>query len=102
MSSLARDGRYRWDEEVLQYFEQYGVEEFRRLALWNVDWSQLYKDFYPEKPSKTFADPRNWFEKRVHRWLERTQYDFSLYAAPPLGRRFTHKLVRRALGLMGW
>ena len=102
MSSVHCDGIYRWDKEVLQYFEKYGLGEFRRLAIWDVDWGKIYHDAYPEEPAKAFTDPRSRFEKAVHRWLEATQPDFGHYANPPIGRRLAHRCVQKTLGLLGW
>lgn len=102
MSSVNCDGVYRWDTEVLQYFEKYGLGEFRRLAIWDVDWGKIYHDAYPQEPTKAFADPRSRLEKVVHRWLEATQHDFGHYANPSIGRRLAHRCVQKTLGLLGW
>jgi len=102
MSSVNRDGSYRWDREVLEYFKEHGTEKFRRLAIWDVDWSKLRDELYPEESKMGSLDPRGKFDKLVHRWLESTQPDFSLYASPPLGRRFFHKCVQKVLCSLGW
>jgi glycosyltransferase involved in cell wall biosynthesis len=102
MSSVNREGVYRWDKEVLQYFEKYGLAEFRRLAIWDVDWSKIYHDAYPSEATKDFPDPRGRVEKSVHRWLQATQPDFSHYATPSTLRRLRHRAVQKALRLLGW
>jgi glycosyltransferase involved in cell wall biosynthesis len=102
MSSVNRDGSYRWDREILKYFDEYGTERFRRLAIWDVDWSKLRDELYPRDPAKNLSDPRSKFDKLVHRWLESTQPDFSLYANPWIGRRLFHNFVQKALGSLGW
>lgn len=102
MSSVNRDVNYRWDREVLAYFKEYGTRKFKRLAIWNVEWSKLRDERYPEEFPQDLSDPRSKFDKFVHRWLEFSQPDFSLYASPKLGRRLFHKSVKKALGLLGW
>jgi glycosyltransferase involved in cell wall biosynthesis len=102
MSSVNRDGSYRWDREVLEYFKQYGAKKFRRLKIWDVDWTRLRDDLYPEESANGPLDPRSKFDKLVHRWLESTQPDFSLYATPPRHRMFFNKCVQKVLGSLGW
>jgi hypothetical protein len=102
MSTVHREGLYRWDREVLQYFEKYGTTKFKRLALWDVDWNKLYNDHYPHGPRKSFPDPRTRLTKFVHKWLKWTQPDFSLYAVQPRGRRLVYGPAHIALGWLGW
>jgi glycosyltransferase involved in cell wall biosynthesis len=102
MSSVNCDGSYRWDREVLKYFDEYGTKEFKRLAIWDVDWPRLRDELYSRDSAKDLSDPRSKFDKFVHRWLEFTQPDFSLYANPWIGRRLFHNFVQRALGSLGW
>ena len=102
MSSVNRDGTYRWDREVLEYFKEHGKEKFRRLAIWDVDWSKLRDELYPEESAKGLSDPRSKFDKLIHKWLEFTQPDFSLYATPWIGRKLFHNCVQRVLCSLGW
>lgn len=102
ISSVSREGKYHWDKDLLQYFEKFGVEKFRRLAVWDIDWSKVHHDLYPQEPTKPFCDPRSWLEKLIHRWLEVTQPYFSPYGTPNIGRRFFYKCVHKTLGLLGW
>jgi len=102
MSSVNREGSYRWDREVLHYFKEHGTKKFRRLAIWDVDWSKLRDELYPQESANNLSDPRSKFDKLVHRWLEFTQPDFSLYANPWIGRRILHNFVQKALGALGW
>lgn len=37
MTSVRRDGPYRWDSEVLDLLVEHGPERFRRVELWNTD-----------------------------------------------------------------
>ena len=102
MSSANRDGSYRWDREVLRYFEQYGTAKFRRLAVWDVNWRQISSAFYPEEALQSFADPRTPAEKLVHRWLKRTQPYWSPDSRAGRGRKFVHRCIQRALRAVGW
>jgi hypothetical protein len=102
MSTVHREGLYRWDREVLQYFEKYGTARFKRLALWDVDWNKLYRDHHPNEPAKTFSDPRDRLTGLVQRWLKWTQPDFCLYATRPGLRRIVYWLARKVLGRLGW
>jgi glycosyltransferase involved in cell wall biosynthesis len=102
MTSVNREGSYRWDREVLGYFKEHGTKKFKRLAIWNVDWSKLRDDLYPGEFPQDLSDPRSSFDKLVHRWLDFSQPDFSLYASPKRSRMFFHKCAKKALGLLGW
>jgi hypothetical protein len=102
MTSMNRAPQYWWDREVLQFFEKYGARKFRRMGIWEADWSEMYRGVYPDNPPRSYPDPRSSFDKIVHRWLRRTQKDFVPDAAPPFGRRVAYQIVHRALGLFGW
>jgi glycosyltransferase involved in cell wall biosynthesis len=102
MSSVNRERRYRWDREVLEYFKEHGTAKFRRLAIWDADWATLRDELCPQESTTRLSDPRSKFDKLVHRWLELSQPDFSLYATPWIGRRIFHNCVQKALGSLGW
>ena len=102
VSSVNRTGIYRWDKDVLGYFGEFGLDKFRRLPIWDVDWTKMYHDFYPQEPIKPFHDPRSRFEKLIHRWLEATQPYFSPWANHGAGRTFVCKCVQTILHLLGW
>lgn len=94
---------YRWDEELLRLFLAHGPGTFRRLAIWDVDWNGLYRRIHGTSPPVPLDDPRNWIERRVHRWLERTQPAYSHGAAPMAWTgRASHRLLERCLALTGW
>lgn len=102
MSSVNRDVSYRWDREVLTYFKEHGNRKFKRLAIWNVDWSRLRDESYPGEFPLDLSDPRSKFDKLVHRWLVSSQPNFSLYARPRFGRKLFHRSVAKVLALLGW
>jgi hypothetical protein len=83
-----------WDSAVLDLFDEHGVERFRRLALWDVDWAQRSRELgRPVEPGR-LRDPRNPAERLVHRWLKRTQ------GRGPLEREVYW--VEKALRASGW
>jgi glycosyl transferase family 2 len=102
ISTVQREGLYRWDKEVLRYFEKYGTAKFRRLAIWDANWNNLYRDHHPLGPKKKFPDPRKRLTRLVHRWLEWTQPDFCHYATRSIRRRLVYRLAKTSLGLLGW
>jgi hypothetical protein len=102
MSSVTRQPDYYWDREVLGYFEKYGTTRFRRLAVWDVNWEQLYRALYSKEAAQSFADPRSPADRLVHRWLKMTQPDWSHHARPSFGRKLVQRWVQNALRLMGW
>lgn len=54
-------------EQVLDYFDRYGVDKFRKLNIWQVDWSKKAQLL---GRSGNYSDPRSLFEKWVHRFIE--------------------------------
>ena len=62
---------FRWDAEVLDLFQKHGLDSFRRLDVWDVDWSAINEEL--GRPMNGFADPRSPFDRAVHSWLSRTQ-----------------------------
>ena len=102
MSSVTRQPSYYWDREVLRFFEKYGTAKFKRLAVWDTNWDQIYRLLHSKDPEQPLADPRSAFDKLVQRWLKATQRDWSLGAPHRPGRKLAHKWVQRALRLIGW
>lgn len=65
------DEKYWWDEKVLDYFDQLGTSYFRKLAIWDVDWS-LIAQRWNHKPI-SYQDPRFSTDKMIHYFLMKTQ-----------------------------
>jgi hypothetical protein len=82
-----------WDEQVMDLIEKHGVEPFRRLDLWSVDWQSRADALGRPLPEGLRSNPRSQAEKAVFAWLARTQHR----AAEPRTR-----WVQRALRLFGW
>lgn len=94
---------YYWDVEMLKIFDEHGLEKFRRLDVWEVDWNEIYERVYGQPPIKPYDDPRSFREKLVHRWMQRTQKYYS--PAPPsrtLLHRKMHRLQTHLVQMMGW
>ena len=72
MSSLNKDPIYRWDQEVMGFFQNHGTTYFSKLDLWDIDWVQAAHFWGLEKP-EDFGDPRSFVEKAMHKWLRRSQ-----------------------------
>ena len=84
---------YWWDREVVRWFETHGASRFRREAVWDKDWNATARLVGSNLNGNTFNDPRNGFEKLTHSWLRRSQ---------PHPQRLDHRLVNKALRLLGW
>ena len=102
MSSVQRQAAYRWDREVLQLFEKHGTGRFKRLGVWDANWTELYRQLYPQGPVRGVVDPRSLLDRAVHKWLRLTQPDFCHYAKPGAGRSLMHRSVEKVLQLFGW
>ena len=86
-------GRPWWDWQVLDMIDKYGPYQFRREDIWRVDWTAVYRERYGEDPVKSLADPRNRFDRFMHRWLQKTQlYDHKR----PI------RILEWLLGRLGW
>jgi glycosyltransferase involved in cell wall biosynthesis len=92
-----RDLVYWWDEELLNYFDRYGVGKFRKLNIWNVDWTSLSEKL--GRPSR-YQDPRSAFEIIIHKLIER--YREQLKLGRPLPFRAFNLLARTVLPVFGW
>jgi hypothetical protein len=102
MSSVYRQGVYRWDDEVLQMFRKDGTARFKKLGIWDANWTELHRKHYSQEPEKTIADPRGLPQKVVHKWLRLTQPDFSRCANPRPSRLRFYRAVQKALRVWGW
>jgi len=65
---------YYWDKVVLEYFNKYGTQFFKREDIWYIDWEVAARE-YGYKDTNKYKDPRNFFLKIVHFWLRKTQYN---------------------------
>ncbi len=104
IAGIRRDEFFQTDEQMLELFMEYGPERFKRQAIWDVNWSELYRKIHGQAPPRSFQDPRSGFDKLVHRWLEKTQPHFSYFDQEQTGfSRFAVHMTEKMLGrLFGW
>ncbi|MCR4828069.1 MAG: glycosyltransferase family 2 protein [Bacteroidales bacterium] len=72
ITSVVHHSEPRWDQQILDYFNQYGAVYFRHLNIWDVNWDDKAKQL-GVKHIMSFRDPRQKWEKAVNRWLIYTQ-----------------------------
>ena len=88
----SNDTAFPWDAKVLELFEKHGVEKFKRIDIWSVDWQAKAKALGKPLPGQ-FGDPQNSFDRRIFAWLARTQ---------PQAERMRIRWVQRAMRVLGW
>lgn len=42
---VTKDKRYWYDEQILCLFEKYGINKFKKLAIWDVNWNEIATDW---------------------------------------------------------
>lgn len=57
---------YWWDEEVLNYFDRYGIDRFRKINIWDIDWNAKAQLLGRQGD---YSDPRSPFEVWVHKLI---------------------------------
>jgi Glycosyl transferase family 2 len=102
MSSVQHPATYRWDLEVLKLFEKHGTARFKRLGIWDANWTELHRQLYPQESATIVADPRTLWERVVQKWLRLTQPDFCHYAKPGALRSLMYRIIEKILQLFGW
>jgi len=103
MTGFSSNGMYRWDRETLALLEEHGVERFRKLAIWDVDWNKQRGRREDMPSGAEIRDPREPVEKLVHWWLQLTQHFYSHFSpevSAPDSRilRSGDRILRR----LGW
>jgi len=72
LSHVKHEPVYRWDREVVEMLLTHGPTPFRKVDIWNVDWTKMGRRF-GYKTNGELADPRSSLDRAIHRWLQRTQ-----------------------------
>ena len=85
---INKDSEYYCDKTVLDYFNTYGTEFFKKEAIWDINWVEK-ANYYKYKNSEKFRDPRGKFQKHIHVWLKKTQADYN-----KLSVRIVSKLLK--------
>lgn len=93
MTSVNIEPTFWRDEEVLDWMSKYGTQKFKKLAIWDIDWSQMSKQHYPHNTIHDYDDPRNRFDKLIHFWLKQTQ---------PFSRNPLVRTVDKLIDSLGW
>ena len=93
ITSVNIKGIYWWDKDVLSQLAKHGIGKFKREAIWDVDWSSLNNIINSNHSDLYLCDPRNKFEKYIHRWIRRTQSDAS---------KLKVRIIERILKFFGW
>jgi hypothetical protein len=62
-----------WDHDVLEQLIEHGARRFRRLDIWDHDWSAVARHSGVEVPEGALSDPRSRMDRAIHRWLAATQ-----------------------------
>jgi hypothetical protein len=83
---------YHWDREIVEMLIEHGTAPFRKIDIWDVDWTQMGRRLGYDVNGE-LTDPRTSFEKRVHTWLRRTQ--------PQMANPFV-RLAQKSLQIAGW
>ena len=88
---------YWYDEEVLNFFDKYGVGRFRKLNIWDVDWNKKAQLL---GRNGNYNDPRSTYEVWVHKFIEQHREELKIKS------NFKWKAVRlfgkTALRALGW
>lgn len=92
MRTIHSEPPFYWDEEVLEVLDERGTEPFRKLNIWDANWSALAHTLGRET-NGSLDDPRSSFEKAVHSWLSRTQHRSDA---------FDVRAAQKLLQMLGW
>jgi glycosyltransferase involved in cell wall biosynthesis len=91
-TSFEADHHPYFERETIRLMQENGVQQFKKDAIWDVNWVKIATFHDIENPQR-FADPRNGFDRFVHRWLRRSQ-------ASQMTIR--NRLIARILRTLGW
>jgi hypothetical protein len=72
ISSVYCESKLWWDNQILEFFDHYGVEFFKREAIWDVDWDEKGRMF-GFSTNNNYNDPRNKLYKKIQKYLFKTQ-----------------------------
>jgi hypothetical protein len=72
MRTVPTESVYYWDEKVFRWLHTHGTAPFRRLNIWDRNWTEVGQSL-GYRINGTLSDPRSSVEKHVHGWLARTQ-----------------------------
>jgi len=74
IKNILKNGPYWWDNDVIGYLKEYGTKLFARDQIWDINWQKVAKNYgYSDEEVARLSDPRNFFQKKIHGWLRRSQ-----------------------------
>jgi len=71
--SIDDDSLTWWDKEIIEMFAREGTRKFKKCDIWEVNWQNVAGKLNYNGNMPTLSDPRNNFDKLVHKWLRKTQ-----------------------------
>lgn len=80
-----------WDREIVEMLTSHGAEHFKKIALWDKNWSEIAEQL--GLCGERLADPRSHTEKLCHWLLARTQRNRAA---------LTTRILERVLRTAGW
>lgn len=86
-----------FDGEVLDYFDKYGVDKFRKLNIWDVDWNKKAKLL---GRNGNYDDPRSGYEAWIHRVIQKYREGLKTKSSVPY--RLVRLFARTGLRVLGW
>ncbi|MGO9019219.1 MAG: glycosyltransferase family 2 protein [Syntrophobacteraceae bacterium] len=91
------DKTFWYDIEVLNAFDEYGTDRFRKINIWDIDWNK--KALLLGKKDN-YTDPRSKLEMLLHKFIRKYREDLKLQKS--FFFLLTYRLGRKALGPFGW
>jgi len=92
-SDVSVEGAYRWDESVLSALLKYRPATFRKLDIWDHDWTMEAKRRGHIDQDLCLRDPRSLVDKAVHWLCRKTQ---------PYAHSLPDRLLRQAMRLLAY
>jgi glycosyltransferase involved in cell wall biosynthesis len=92
--SVTPEPVYWWDEEVLDLLLEHGARRFKRVDLWDVDWTAVAGRLGRPVAPGSLSDPRTLGDRAMMAWLRATQ------RRRPESRRT--RWTQRAFIPLGW
>ncbi len=68
----APEGTHWWDDKTLEMMEKYGAAFFKKISVWDFNWSEKAGKSTKNHPDK-YRDPRSLMDKGIQFWLRLSQ-----------------------------
>jgi Glycosyl transferase family 2 len=93
MTSIYKEGSHWQDRQILDWIRKYGAERFKKVAIWDTDWSVIAKALDVSSEGSIYEDPRSRVDKTIHYWLKKTQH---------VRKNILVRIVDKLLIFVGW